>query len=164
MVTCFSCQTVSLCWLDIRKKRLLQRWLTNGWFGFFFRCLLRIPCITYSINYFQQKIPNHLNQFLCRNPSTLSGFVVVLSLFFLLIYIQCLEFWLSIWQKSNKKQNEVFKSSLKTLDRLWDLTMCLKKQNKNKIDRWRKYALTAIWITAESCKTLNKYPRYIKKA
>lgn len=110
----------------------------------FFRCLLRIPCITYSINYFQQKIPNHLNQFLCRNPSTLSGFVVVLSLFFLLIYIQCLEFWLSIWQKSNKKQNEVFKSSLKTLDRLWDLTMGLKK-TKQKQD----------WLMTKVCVNCN---------
>lgn len=54
-------------------------------FDFFFQRFTENPLYSnnYSINYFQQKIPQHLNQFLCRNPSTLSGFVVVvLSIFF----------------------------------------------------------------------------------
>lgn len=109
------------------------------------------------INCFQQKIPNsfgnHLSQFLSKNPKSqtfarpTSRDELLLS-FFISVNWLCLEFGLFVWQKPNEKQKCAFKSSLKTLNRLWDLKINLK--NNQQIDWWWKYVLTAIWITAES--------------
>lgn len=131
------CQTISLCWLDIRGEKIKNGWYRGGW---------QIRC------FFQMFTENPLYDLINKLFPTknLSGLiVVVLSLSFVTLYSVSLEFWLPIWQKSNKKQNEV---SLKTFDRLWDLTMCQEnKQTKKQIDWWRKSELTAIWITAERC-------------